>query len=81
MCGGNEAFYIIMYLRAFHPGPAVFGVYLMTYLAVITFPIAFIKSAISLIHLFEAAQTVVKHDVEIITVRNSAEDSNTRKSK
>ncbi|VDM65739.1 unnamed protein product [Strongylus vulgaris] len=66
MCAGNEAFYQILYLRAFHPGPSVFGVYLLSYLAAIAFPIAFVKSVISLVHLVTASQTIVNYDTEQI---------------
>ncbi|PIO73895.1 CDP-alcohol phosphatidyltransferase [Teladorsagia circumcincta] len=72
MCAGNEAFYLILYVRAFWPGPAIFGVYLLSYLAAIAFPIALVKSAISLVHLVTASQTIVKYDTDaILAQRNS----------
>ncbi|VDO35831.1 unnamed protein product [Haemonchus placei] len=69
MCGGNEAFYLILYVRAFWPGPTIFGIYLLSYLAAIAFPIALVKSAISLVHLVTAAQTVVKYDTDAILAK------------
>ncbi|CAI4227497.1 unnamed protein product [Auanema sp. JU1783] len=71
MCGGNEAFYILMYLRAFYPGPSIFGIHFMSYLAAIAFPIAFVKTVISLVHMVTAAQMVVDHDVKQITERET----------
>ncbi|CAD6191494.1 unnamed protein product [Caenorhabditis auriculariae] len=65
MCAGNEAFYLFLYIRAFFPGPTILGAHLMSYLAAIAFPIAFVKAAISLVHLFSAAQTVVSHDIAL----------------
>ncbi|KAK6046911.1 CDP-alcohol phosphatidyltransferase [Cooperia oncophora] len=69
MCAGNEAFYLILYVRAFWPGPAIFGVHLLSYLAAIVFPIALVKSAISLVHLVTAAQIVAKYDTDAILAK------------
>ncbi|CAJ0931324.1 unnamed protein product, partial [Mesorhabditis belari] len=66
MCGANEAFYMLMYLRAWYPGPSILGVHLMSIFCVLAFPFAFVKAGISLIHLATAAQTVVDHDVATI---------------
>ncbi|KHJ78195.1 hypothetical protein OESDEN_22185 [Oesophagostomum dentatum] len=69
MCGGNEAFYIILYVRAFWPGPSIFGVYMLSYLAALAFPIALVKSLISLVHLVTASQTIVKYDTDLILAK------------
>lgn len=70
MCGGNEAFYILLYLRAFHPGPVLLDFHLITPLIVLAFPIAFVKSLISLVHLVTASQAVVQHDEALIQARS-----------
>ncbi|PAV84244.1 hypothetical protein WR25_16563 [Diploscapter pachys] len=64
MCAGNEGFYLFLYIRAFFPGPTLFSIHLMSYLAFLMFPVAFVKSAISVVHLFTAADTVVQYDVQ-----------------
>lgn len=69
MCAGNEAFYGLLYINYFWPGPSLFGIYLIPLLATLCFPVAFVKAAISLVHLVTAAQTVVAHDVRIIEQR------------
>lgn len=69
MCAGNEAFYMLLYVRAFWPGPAIFGVHMLSYVAALAFPIALLKSMISLVHLVTAAQTVVKYDTDIIMTK------------
>ncbi|KAI1715506.1 CDP-alcohol phosphatidyltransferase domain-containing protein [Ditylenchus destructor] len=51
MCFGNEAFYGLLYINAFWSGPSLFGITLMQLLAFLCFPIAFVKSVISLVHL------------------------------
>ncbi|VDL63905.1 unnamed protein product [Nippostrongylus brasiliensis] len=72
MCAGNEAFYLILYVRAFWPGPTLFGIHFLSYLAAIVFPIALVKSAISLVHLVTAAQTIVKYDTDAILAKRRA---------
>lgn len=69
MCAGNEAFYGLLYVNHFWMGPSVFGFHLIPALAVLCFPVAFVKAAISLVHLATAAQTVVAHDVRLIEAR------------
>lgn len=66
MCFGNEAFYGLLYVNHFWSGPGIFGIYFIPLLAALCFPIAFVKSAISLIHLVTAAQTVVEFDISLI---------------
>uniref|UniRef100_A0A8R1HXB4 CDP-diacylglycerol--inositol 3-phosphatidyltransferase n=1 Tax=Caenorhabditis japonica TaxID=281687 RepID=A0A8R1HXB4_CAEJA len=65
MCGGNEAFYILLYIRAFWAGPLIFNFHFMSIFPFIAFPIAFVKSGISLVHLYTAAEMVVAHDVKL----------------
>ncbi|CAG9538192.1 unnamed protein product [Cercopithifilaria johnstoni] len=66
MCLGNEAFYSLVYITHFWPGPGVHGVHLISLLAALFFPFALLKSMISLLHLFNAAQTLVAKDQELI---------------
>ncbi|CAI5441704.1 unnamed protein product [Caenorhabditis angaria] len=70
MCGGNEAFYIFLYIRAFWPGPSILGAHFMSILAFFAFFVAFIKTAISIVHLFTAAEMVVAHDIRLRQERN-----------
>lgn len=65
MCAGNEAFYWLMYINHFWSGPGFLGIYLISLLAFCCFPIAFMKSLISLVHLGTACQTIVTHDVDL----------------
>ncbi|KAL6735261.1 hypothetical protein Aduo_005719 [Ancylostoma duodenale] len=69
MCAGNEAFYQILYLRAFYPGPSILGAHLLSYFAALAFPIALVKSLISLVHLVTASQTIVKYDTDAILAK------------
>lgn len=69
MCAGNEAFYWFLYINYFWSGPGLFGVHLIPTLAFICFPVAFVKAAISIVHLVTASQTVVAHDVRMIEQR------------
>jgi len=62
MCFGNEAFFGLLYVNAFWTGPSLLGVTLMHVLITLFFPVAFLKSAISLIHLVTASQTVAEFD-------------------
>ena len=58
MCAGNEAFYGFLFLYAHWPSTA------SLVLAALCAPVALAKTAISLVHLVEAAQEVARHDVE-----------------
>ncbi|KHN77723.1 CDP-diacylglycerol--inositol 3-phosphatidyltransferase [Toxocara canis] len=69
MCAGNEAFYGLLYINHFWSGPGLFGIHLIPALAVLCFPVAFVKALISLVHLVTAAQTVVSHDVSVAEAR------------
>ncbi|MFH4975507.1 hypothetical protein AB6A40_002216 [Gnathostoma spinigerum] len=66
MCAGNEAFYGLLYLYHFWSGPSFLGFSFVSLLVIITFPVAFLKSMISIVHLCTAAATVVQHDIHQI---------------
>ncbi|VDN04125.1 unnamed protein product [Thelazia callipaeda] len=66
MCLGNEAFYSFMYINHFWSGPGIYGFHFIPLLSALCFPIALLKSMISLLHLFVAAQILVAKDVELI---------------
>uniref|UniRef100_A0A0R3S3X9 CDP-diacylglycerol--inositol 3-phosphatidyltransferase n=1 Tax=Elaeophora elaphi TaxID=1147741 RepID=A0A0R3S3X9_9BILA len=66
MCLGNEAFYSFIYINHFWSGPGIRGLHLIPFLAALFFPVALLKSVISLVHLFTAAQTLVVKDQELI---------------
>ncbi|OZC12703.1 CDP-alcohol phosphatidyltransferase [Onchocerca flexuosa] len=66
MCLGNEAFYSLVYINHFWSGPGLHGFHLISFLAALFFPFALVKSMISLLHLFIAAQTLVTKDQELI---------------
>ncbi|CAL2052379.1 unnamed protein product [Caenorhabditis brenneri] len=58
-----EAFYILLYIRAFWAGSLIFGsFYFMSIFRFLAFPIVFVKSAFSIVHLYTAAEMVVAHD-------------------
>lgn len=67
MCLGNEAFYAFLYLYHFTCGPIInlgltsFG--LLSFLTVVTFPVAVVKIGINLVQLAAACQNVVSIDV------------------
>uniref|UniRef100_A0A7E4VZI0 CDP-diacylglycerol--inositol 3-phosphatidyltransferase n=1 Tax=Panagrellus redivivus TaxID=6233 RepID=A0A7E4VZI0_PANRE len=63
MCFGNEAFFSLLYIHAFYTGPAFLGVSFVSFLAFLTFPVAFVKQLISLVHLVVASQTIAEFDV------------------
>jgi hypothetical protein len=65
MCFGNEAFYGLLYINYFWTGPALFGITPMFILCLLFFPVAFVKSIISLVHLVQASQEVANHDIEL----------------
>ncbi|CAI2346919.1 unnamed protein product [Caenorhabditis sp. 36 PRJEB53466] len=66
MCGANEAFYILLYIRAFWAGPLIFSSFhFMSIFPFIAFWPALVKSGISLVHLVTAAQMVVEHDQKL----------------
>ncbi|VDN38112.1 unnamed protein product [Gongylonema pulchrum] len=66
MCFGNEAFYGLMYVNHFWPGPGVHGFHFIALLAALMFPIALLKTVISLVHLCTAAQTLARMDRKTI---------------
>lgn len=63
MCAGNEAFYWLLYINYFWSGPGFFGIHFVPFLAFCCFPVSFLKSAISVVHLITASKTVVSYDV------------------
>ncbi|GBP41566.1 CDP-diacylglycerol--inositol 3-phosphatidyltransferase [Eumeta japonica] len=63
MCAGNEAFYAALYVMYFYTGPTVFGIGLFKLIALISFPIAVIKAAISVIHGIVASMNLATIDV------------------
>ncbi|CAK5013993.1 unnamed protein product [Meloidogyne enterolobii] len=52
MCFGNEAFYGLLYISHFWPGPSLYFVNFMNLLAFLVFPVAAVKSAISLVSFY-----------------------------
>jgi len=66
MCFGNEAFFGLLYVNACWTGP---WSWILLPLLFLTFPIALVKTGISLVHLILASQRVANHDVERIQSR------------
>jgi CDP-diacylglycerol--inositol 3-phosphatidyltransferase len=64
MCFGNEAFYGLLYVAHFWPGPRLLFINFVPLLAALAFPVAALKSAISAVHLVAASQAVAEHDLE-----------------
>jgi len=66
MCAGNEAFYALLYLNKFTCGPVfpLINVGLWQVLCVLCFPVALIKTIISLVHLISASKALGDIDVE-----------------
>uniref|UniRef100_A0A5S6QPS8 Methyltransf_12 domain-containing protein n=1 Tax=Trichuris muris TaxID=70415 RepID=A0A5S6QPS8_TRIMR len=63
MCLGNEAFFWALYMAHFDAGPIVLGVRCVKVLACLSFPVALVKSGISVIHLVSAAKSIARFDV------------------
>lgn len=63
MCAGNEMFYSMLYLCHFTYGPVVAGLGVWQWLCILSFPVAVVKSIISLVQLAAAAMNVVAIDV------------------
>ncbi|CDW58188.1 phosphatidylinositol synthase; cdp diacylglycerol inositol [Trichuris trichiura] len=68
MCFGNEAFFWALYVAHFDPGPIIpiLEVRCMTALAFLSFPIALVKSGISVVHLITAAKSIARIDAKPI---------------
>ncbi|CAK9810734.1 CDP-diacylglycerol--inositol 3-phosphatidyltransferase [Anthophora quadrimaculata] len=64
MCFGNEAFYVTLYLLHFTEGPIFVGISLFRLIMYLSAPIAFIKSAISLLHGYVACINLSIIDVK-----------------
>jgi len=52
MCFGNEAFYGLLYISHFWPGPSLYFVNFMNLMAFLVFPVAAVKSTISLVRFY-----------------------------
>lgn len=64
MCLGNELFYAALYLLYFTPGPLFLGVSTFKLLAVVTAPIAIVKTLISVIHGVVASVNITTIDAK-----------------
>ncbi|XP_013113308.1 CDP-diacylglycerol--inositol 3-phosphatidyltransferase [Stomoxys calcitrans] len=62
MCCVNEAFYISLYLLHFTTGPVFFGLSLFKAVAVLTAPLAVLKSLISCMHAYVASVDLANVD-------------------
>lgn len=58
MCCGNELFYSALYLLNFTAGPTLFGISLLKVAAHLSAPVALVKTLISLLHAWVAAQNL-----------------------
>ncbi|BES96098.1 CDP-diacylglycerol-inositol 3-phosphatidyltransferase [Nesidiocoris tenuis] len=63
MCAGNEAFYSALYILHFCEGPLVGGIGLFRLVAYLSFPIAVVKTMISLVHGYVASVNIGLVDV------------------
>ncbi|KAL3115946.1 hypothetical protein niasHT_007246 [Heterodera trifolii] len=64
MCFGNELFYGLLFVNHFWAGPGLLGIHFVPLLACAVCPVALAKSAINVLHLVTASQTVAEHDRE-----------------
>ncbi|XP_044763517.1 CDP-diacylglycerol--inositol 3-phosphatidyltransferase [Coccinella septempunctata] len=58
MCAGNECFYLAQYILHFTSGPIFMGLHIIKVIQIISFPIAILKSGISLLHLVVACKNL-----------------------
>lgn len=58
MCVGNELFYSTLYLLHFTPGPAILGISSFKVLALLSAPVAIVKTLISVLHGYVASQNL-----------------------
>uniref|UniRef100_A0A2M4BYS6 CDP-diacylglycerol--inositol 3-phosphatidyltransferase n=1 Tax=Anopheles marajoara TaxID=58244 RepID=A0A2M4BYS6_9DIPT len=63
MCLFNELFYAALYLLHFTPGPLIAGISTFKLLAIVSFPVAVVKTGISVIHGFVASCNIGVIDV------------------
>ncbi|VDM03960.1 unnamed protein product [Schistocephalus solidus] len=63
MCAGNELFYSMLYVLYFTNGPLVFGYSLFKVILFLSLPIALLKTAISMVHLYAASVNLAVIDV------------------
>ena len=59
MCLFNELFYAALYLLHFTPGPLLLGFSTFKLLAIVSFPVAVVKTGISVIHGFVATLVLI----------------------
>uniref|UniRef100_A0AC35TLN9 CDP-diacylglycerol--inositol 3-phosphatidyltransferase n=1 Tax=Rhabditophanes sp. KR3021 TaxID=114890 RepID=A0AC35TLN9_9BILA len=64
MCLGNEAFFGLLYVLHFWTGPTILTISVFKIAAVLLFPVAAVKCAISVLHLFLASKTVADYDAD-----------------
>uniref|UniRef100_A0A1L8DY90 CDP-diacylglycerol--inositol 3-phosphatidyltransferase n=2 Tax=Nyssomyia neivai TaxID=330878 RepID=A0A1L8DY90_9DIPT len=58
MCVGNELFYAALYLLYFTPGPIILGISSFKFIAIVSAPVAIVKTLISLVHCNVAVQNL-----------------------
>ena len=63
MCLFNELFYAALYLLHFTPGPLIFGISTFKMLAIVSAPVAIVKTGITVIHGFVASCNMGTIDV------------------
>lgn len=64
MCLFNELFYAALYLLYFTPGPIILGVSTIKLLAIVSAPVAIVKTLISVIHGIVASVNITTIDVK-----------------
>jgi len=64
MCAGNELFFAMLYIMHFTTGPAVLGYGIVYWIAVICFPISFVKNSINVIQLVGGFDVLAELDVD-----------------
>ncbi|XP_038217497.1 CDP-diacylglycerol--inositol 3-phosphatidyltransferase [Zerene cesonia] len=55
MCAGNEAFYAALYVSYFYTGLTIFGIGIFPMIAVLSAPVALVKTLISVLHAIVAS--------------------------
>ncbi|KAL0818185.1 hypothetical protein ABMA28_008696 [Loxostege sticticalis] len=63
MCAGNEAFYAALYVMYFYTGPIVMGVGLFKLIALVSMPVAVVKTGITILHMGVASLNLATIDV------------------
>uniref|UniRef100_A0A5K3FT36 CDP-diacylglycerol--inositol 3-phosphatidyltransferase n=1 Tax=Mesocestoides corti TaxID=53468 RepID=A0A5K3FT36_MESCO len=75
MCAGNELFYAMLYLVHFTEGPIFLGLGVYRLVIFATFPIALVKTFISLVHLYAASVNLAGIDASERARRNLPVDT------